>query len=350
MSQCIDIDGRKVGYGNPCFFIAEAGVNHNGKTEMAKLLIDVAQRAGADAVKFQTFNPEKLVSPGANKAEYQLQTTDRDETQMEMLQRLMLHPESYRELQSYCRNKGILFISTPFDDQSADFLADMAVPVFKISSGDINNWPFLEHVAGKGKPIILSTGMSRLSEVDEAVRVIRRSGCNQLLLLHCVSNYPAHPGDTNLRAMKTIKDAFQTPTGFSDHTPGNEVALAAVAMGACVIEKHFTLDKNLPGPDHRASLEPVELSALVKGIRIVESAMGSGLKEAAATEANTALSARKSLFAAYDLPAGTVLTEDMIAIRRPGDGLPPNMLSFVVKHTLRNEVKEGTILRLEMLS
>ena len=346
----IELYGRGIGASYPCFIIAEAGVNHNGSLEMARQLVDVAVQAGADAVKFQTFKAEKVVSPQAPKAAYQLQTTDTSESQLDMIKRLELSFDAFRELYAYCQDKGILFMSTPFDEESADLLDELGVPVFKIGSGEITNWPFLEYVACKGKPMILSTGMSYLSEVDEAVRVLRGAGCDQLVLLHCVSNYPADPADVNLRAMQTMATAFGVPVGYSDHTPGVEVAIAAVALGACVIEKHFTLDCNLPGPDHRASLEPSELAALVQGIRTVEAALGHGRKEPAVSEANTAAVARRSLVAAQDIPVGTVLSEELIAIKRPGTGLPPAMRSYLVGRTVRVPVAAGTLLTLEMLA
>ena len=331
------------------FIIAEAGVNHNGSLELAKQLVDIAAKAGADAVKFQTFKAEKVVTAGAPKADYQLQTTEESESQFDMLRRLELSHEQHRELLSYCRKQGIIFMSTPFDKGSADFLDELSVPVFKIGSGEITNLPFLEYVSRKGKPVILSTGMSYLSEVDEAVRVIRSAGCEQFVLVHCVSNYPADPIDVNLRAMHTMATAFQVPVGYSDHTLGIEVPMAAVALGACVIEKHFTIDRNLDGPDHLASLEPDELSAMVKGIRTVEAAMGHGRKEPAASEINTAAVARRSLIAARDIPVGSILTKDMIDIKRPGTGLKPALLLFLVGQTVKNSISAGTVFSLEML-
>ena len=349
-TKLIRIGNRAVGFGEPVFIIAEAGVNHNGDVELAKRLINVAAEAGADAVKLQTFKAERVVSATAPKAEYQLQTTDAVESQLDMLRRLELSLEAHRELQAYCQERGVLFMSTPFDEESADLLDELGVPVFKVGSGEITNWPFLEYVARKGKPIILSTGMSYLSEVDEAVRVIRDAGCDQLVLLHCVSNYPADPADANLRAMQTLAAAFGVPVGYSDHTLGIEVAIAAVALGACVIEKHFTLDRSLPGPDHRASLEPDELKSLVRGIRTVEAALGHGCKKPAASEANTAAVARRSLVAVQDIPAGTTLTEELIATKRPGTGLPPAMRPYLVGRTVRVSVPDGTLLKLEMLA
>jgi N,N'-diacetyllegionaminate synthase len=259
----VEIAGSAIGFGHPCFVIAEAGVNHNGDLDTALQLVDAAAAAGADAVKFQTFKADRMISVAAPKAEYQMQTTDASESQLDMVRTLELSPQAHRDLSAYSRERGLLFMSTPFDEESVDLLEELEVPVFKIGSGEITNLPFLEYIARKQRPIILSTGMSYLGEVDEAVKELRNAGCRQLLLLHCVSNYPAAPADANLRAMETMRMAFQVPVGYSDHTPGIEVSLAAVALGACAIEKHFTVDKNLPGPDHRASLEPSELAALI---------------------------------------------------------------------------------------
>lgn len=349
MVVSIKIAGRKVGPGHPCFIIAEAGVNHNGDIELAKQLIDAAVDAGADAVKFQTFKAENVVLKTAPKARYQEESTDLAESQYEMLKKLELTEQDFAELMNYCDQRGILFMSTPHDQESIDTLDDLGVEAFKVGSGDITNIPYLKHMARKGKPIILSTGMSYLSEVDEAVRVIQLAGNEQLILLHCVSNYPADPSDVNLRAMETMKKAFGVPIGYSDHTLGIEIPVAAVAMGACVIEKHFTLGRDLSGPDHKASLEPGELKAMVQGIRTVEKALGDGRKEPAASEANTAEVVRKSLVAARDIPKGTVLSQEWIAIKRPGTGLSPSMLEFIVGRTARESIPAGTLLRLEMV-
>lgn len=349
MTKAIKISDRLIGPHQPCFIIAEAGVNHNGDPALARKLVDVAADAGADAVKFQTFRAERIVSADAPKAEYQLQTTDKAESQLDMLRRLELPAEAHRELFECCRKRNILFLSTPFDEQSADFLEELGVAAFKIGSGDLTNLPFLTYVSGKGLPLIVSTGMSTLAEVEAAVEAIGAAGNRDVVLLQCVSNYPADAADVNLRAMQTMSAAFGVPVGYSDHTLGIEVAGAAVAMGACVIEKHFTLDRGLPGPDHRASLEPDEMKAMVAGIRKVESALGDGQKRPAASEANTAVVARKSLVAARDITAGTVLTEAMIAMRRPGTGLPPALLKHVIGRTLRTDVGAGTVLRMDML-
>jgi N,N'-diacetyllegionaminate synthase len=332
------------------FIIAEAGVNHNGSPAMAKRLVDAAAKAGTDAVKFQTFNARRLASAKAPKAQYQLRTTDARESQMEMLARLELSCESHRELQEYCKRQDIVFLSSPFDEGSSDFLENLGVELFKIPSGEITNIPFLSHIARKGLPIILSTGMATLSEVETAVRTLEKERNSNIVLLHCVSNYPAQPSDVNLRAMITMKETFQIPVGYSDHTEGIEVAIAAVALGARVIEKHFTLDRDLPGPDHRASLEPDELKTLVQSIRRVEASMGTGRKEPAPSEAESARAARKSIVAARDIPAGTILTEDDVAVRRPGTGLPPSLYSYIVGRTLRYAILEGTLISLDMLT
>ena len=350
MGNCISIGERVIGPGKPVFIIAEAGVNHNGSLELAKQLVDKAVEAGADAVKFQTFKAEKVVSSDAPKAAYQKSTTDPAESQLEMIRRLELPYEAFGELKTYCDRCGIMFMSTPFDDDSVDFLDSIGVPVFKIPSGEVVNHPFLEYVARKGRPLIMSTGMSYLSEVDEAVRVIDNTGNDQLVVLHCVSNYPADSADVNLRAMQTMATAFQVPVGYSDHTLGIEIPLAAVALGACVIEKHFTLDRGLPGPDHRASLEPAELKAMVQGIRKVEQALGDGRKAPALSEEDTRRVARRSLVAAHDILAGTVLTEEAIAIMRPGTGLPPALRQYVAGRRARIDISAGSLLSLEMLN
>jgi len=343
------IGERRVGVGEPVFIIAEAGVNHNGDLGLARQLIDVARTSGADAVKFQTFRADRIATAAAPKAQYQLRTTDSAESQFEMLRKLELSPAAHRELQAYARERGILFLSTPFDEESALLLAELDVPVFKISSGDLTNLPLLDAVARMGRPLILSTGMSNLEEVREAVETVRAGLCDELILLHCVSNYPADASDVNLRAMRTLADAFHVPVGYSDHTEGTAVALASAALGACVIEKHFTLDRNLPGPDHKASLEPIDLAEMIRGIRLVEAALGHGRKECAESERETALVARRSLTAARDIPAGTKLTREMIVARRPGTGLAPSLLPRLVGRTLKAPLAAGCLFSLEML-
>jgi len=348
-AMTVHIGGRAVGPGRPCFVIAEAGVNHNGDVAQAHRLVDAAVEAKADAVKFQTFSADRLASTTAPKAEYQQQTTDPAESQQEMLRRLELSASAHRELLEHCREKDLAFLSSPFDQACADLLEEMDVPAFKIPSGEITNLSYLKHIAAKGRPMVVSTGMANLSEVEAAVEAVRSVGEPGIVLLHCVSNYPADPADVNLRAMHTMQQAFGVPVGYSDHVPRNEVAFAAVALGACVVEKHFTLDHSLPGPDHKASLEPNELAALVEGVRMIERALGDGRKRPAASEADTAAVARKSLVAAHEIPAGTVLTEAMIAVKRPGTGLPPVMQPHLVGRTARETILADALLTLEML-
>jgi N-acetylneuraminate synthase len=344
----IKIGSRKVGSGEPVLVIAEIGVNHNGDVRLAQQLVDLAAAAGADAVKVQTFTAAGLVTPTSPKAVYQTETTSATESQLEMLRGLELSEDAHWELKQHCHRAGLMFLSTPFDSAAADLLEQLDVPAFKISSGDVTNLPLLEHVAGKGRPIILSTGMSNIEEVADAVKAIRNAGCEQLVLLHCVSNYPASVSDVNLRAMQTMAEAFRVPVGYSDHTTGIDISIAAVALGACVIEKHFTLDRNLPGPDHRASLEPDELRALIQGVRRVEAALGDGQKVPADSELDTARVARRSLVAAENIYAGTRILREMIAAKRPGTGLSPTKLSVIVGRTALVDIVAGSMLTTEM--
>ncbi len=349
MRAAIQIGDHWVGPGRPCYLIAEAGVNHNGAFERACRLVDAARAAGADAVKFQAFRADRLVTRAAPKAAYQRTTTGAAENQYEMLKRLELDDDAQRELARYCAARGIPFLATPFDEASADLLEALNVPAFKIGSGDLTNLPLLAHVARKGKPLIVSTGMADLDEVRAAVETIGRAGGPPLILLHCVSNYPADPAVVNLRAMATLAREFDVPVGYSDHTLGLDVPLAAVALGACVIEKHFTLDRNLPGPDHQASADPTELAALAQAIRRVESALGDGRKRPAPAEADTAAAARRSLVAARAIKAGAILAAGDIALRRPGTGLPPARLAQVLGCRARVAIPAGTLLQMEML-
>lgn len=349
MVNPLQIGSRSIGPGQPCFVIAEAGVNHNGDAALAHQLVDVAADAGADAVKFQTFKADQLVTAQAPKANYQKQTTSATESQLQMLKRLELTREMHVDLIAHCQRRNILFLSTPFEETSADELIGLGLKLLKVPSGEITNLPFLSHVAKKRVSVILSTGMASLGEVEQAVSVFHAEKNPNLALLHCVSTYPAAPADCNLRAMRTMEAAFGLPVGFSDHTAGIEVALAAVALGAGIIEKHFTLDRNLPGPDHHASLEPRELRDLVQGIRTVEQALGDGQKNRKASEQNTAEVARKSIVASRAIPKATILDSGMLAIRRPGTGLPPAMLSQVIGRTTRQAIAGGSLISLEML-
>lgn len=305
------------------FIIAEAGVNHNGNLETALQLVDAAAAAGADAVKFQTFSAAKLVTARAEKAEYQQKLTGKDESQYAMLKRLELDDAAHLQIIERCSARQIMFLSTPFDEDSADLLLRLGVETLKIPSGEITNLPFLRHLAGKGKPLILSTGMASLAEVAAAVETIAAVGNPPLTLLHCVTEYPAPADQINLRAMDTLRQAFHLPVGYSDHTDGLSVPLAAVGRGASVIEKHFTLDRNMEGPDHRASLEPPELASLVRGIREVEAALGDGIKRAAPCELGNRSIIRKSLVAVCPITRGEPLTVENTAIRRPATGISP---------------------------
>lgn len=331
------------------FVIAEAGVNHNGSAALAVRLVDAAADAGADAVKFQTFRAEELASASAPKAAYQKARGGRG-SQLDMLKRLELSPEAHRRALARARRRGIRFLSTPFDEASADFLASLGVPLFKLPSGELTNHPLLRHVARKRRPVILSTGMSTLAEVRDAVRVLRGAGCRDLTLLHCVSNYPADPKDSNLRAMATMADAFRLPVGWSDHTPGAATAVAAVALGAAVVEKHFTLDKTLPGPDHAMSLDPRELKAYVASLREAAAALGDGVKRPRPSEAPIRRVARRSLVLRAGLPKGARLRASDLTAKRPGTGLPPSRLASVVGRRLRRAVPADRPLREEDLA
>jgi len=348
VSRELNFGKRVVGSGHPAYVIAEAGVNHNGELDLAFKLVDAAVAAGADAVKFQTFIASEVITADAAKAEYQKTTTGEQESQLEMVKRLELSFGDFHKLKIYCDDQGITFLSTPFDSKSVDFLAGLGVVAFKISSGDLTNDPLLRHVAAQKRPVILSTGMSDLDEVRDALAVIKAAGNDDVVLLQCVTNYPAAPEDINLRAMLSMQSAFDVNVGFSDHTLGIEVPLAAVALGACVIEKHFTLDKNFAGPDHRASLEPHEFKAMVEGIRKVEASLGNGHKGPAASEASNAAVARRSIVAARDISTGTMVTPAEIAFKRPGTGMPPRMADQLLGKTARVNVPAGSLLELEM--
>lgn len=339
---------EKVVAGGRVFIIAEAGVNHNGRLDLAFDLVDAAVGTGVDAVKFQTSKVELGMSRFAQKAKYQLETTNANESQIEMIRRLELSYDATKKLSDYCEKRGITFISTPFEEESADFLYALGVPFYKIGSGELTNLPFLEYVAKKGKPIVLSTGMSFLSEVEDAVNTISNAGCKELALLHCISNYPAEDKDVNLMAMITLKQVFNLPVGYSDHTVGYEISLAAVVLGAGIIEKHFTLDKNLPGPDHLASLEPDELKRMVESIRRVEKSLGDGVKRPATSEFNVKCVARKSLVAACDIQPRTIITKSHIVIKRPGTGLAPGDFKTLLGKKARVFIPEDTVLDLDM--
>lgn len=342
MVSAVRIGDRNVGPGEVCYIIAEAGVNHNGDLKLAKQLVDVAVEAKADAVKFQTFKAERVARADAPKAEYQEQTTGRAESQLEMIKSFELPPEAFGALQSHCRHRGITFLSTPYDHESVDLLDSLGVPAFKIASAEMVNLPMLRYIARKGRPIFMSTGMSDLGEVESSVRAVWSCGNRQLVLLHCVSNYPAKLEEVNLRAMGTLAQAFQVPVGYSDHTLGIEVALASAALGACVIEKHFTLDRAMPGPDHRASLDPAGLAAMVAGIRTVELAMGNGIKTPADSEKANQAVMRRGLYARRSLNPGEVLQEEDLIALRPAKGLSPQFIDQIAGRKLRRRLSSGS--------
>lgn len=312
--------------------IAEAGVNHNGNYEMALRMVDEAKRAGADYVKFQTAKPELVISTFAPKAEYQKETTGDGESQLEMCKAIHLPLTDYKPLKDYCDKVGIGFMSTPFDLVSIDVLEPLDMDYYKIPSGEITNLPYLRKIAAKGRPVIMSTGMSELPEIEAAIKVLEDGGLKreQIILLHCNTQYPTPMADVNLRAMLDIRDSLHVRVGYSDHTQGIEVPIAAVAMGAEVIEKHFTLDKTLPGPDHKASLEPQELKATVDAIRNIEQALGDGHKHVSDSERPNIIVARKSIVAARDIKKGEILTDDNITVKRPGNGVSPMLWDEVI--------------------
>ncbi|TCS72475.1 N-acetylneuraminate synthase [Sulfuritortus calidifontis] len=335
------------------FVIAEAGVNHNGDERLALQLVDAAARCQADAVKFQTFKADKLVRRGADKAEYQKRTTGAGD-QYSMLKVLEISEALHRRLVGRCNEVGIEFMSTPFDEESADFLVDLGIKRIKIPSGELTNHPFLAHLAAKNLPLILSTGMSTLEEIQEAVEVIRAareqrglSGqlSDVLTILHCTSNYPTALENVNLRAIPTLIDTLHLPVGYSDHTEGIMVSVAAVAAGAVVIEKHFTLDRGLPGPDHTASLEPGELAELVARVREIERAMGSGLKRPTESELAVRELVRRSVTLVRRVRGGQMITRDDLALLRPGNGIPPKQLEIVIGRRAARDIEEGTTLQ-----
>ena len=321
------------------FIIAEAGVNHNGSIELAKKLIDVAVEAGVDAVKFQTFKADKLVSKFAEKADYQKQTTSINETQYEMIKKLELDENAHRILISYCKEKKIMFLSTPFDHDSIELLNSFQMAIFKIPSGEITNLPYLRHIGSLGKEVILSTGMANLSEVQDALEVLIKAGTlkEKISVLHATTEYPCPIGEVNLRAMQTIKAALGVKVGYSDHTQGIEMPIAAVAMGACVIEKHFTLSRAMEGPDHKASLEPNELKAMVQAIRHIEQALGDGVKRPSESERKNIPVVRKSILASRPIEIGESFSDSNLIVKRPGNGISPMRWDEIIgKKATRN--------------
>ena len=329
------------------FIIAEAGVNHNGSIKLAKKLIDVAVEAGVDAVKFQTFKASNLVSKDAKKAEYQSKNMkDNDDSQYNMLKKLELDVDTHKELMSYCNSKNIMFLSTPFDHDSIKLLNNLGLEIFKIPSGEITNLPYLRHIGSLNKKVILSSGMADIGEIEDALDVLIEAGTlkENITVLHANTMYPTPMEDVNLKAMVTIGNTFDVNYGYSDHTLGIEVPTAAVAMGASVIEKHFTLDKTMEGPDHKASLEPDELKAMVKSIRNIEIALGSSIKKPSISETPNITVARKSIVAKKDIKKGEILTEDNLTIKRPGNGISPMQWDEIIGTIAHKDYKEDELI------
>jgi N,N'-diacetyllegionaminate synthase len=345
----IKIDCKLVGDGEPVFVVAEAGVNHNGSIVLAKRLVDAAKNAGADAVKFQTFKTEKVVTEYAKKADYQ-KSAGSNESQYEMLRKLELKNERFTELFDYAKKKGIIFLSSAFDKESVDLLNNLGVSAFKVASGEITNFPLLRYIAGKKKPIILSTGMSTIHEISEALKIIRKEGVQDIILLHCVTSYPARKEDINLRVIETLRRKFKLPIGFSDHTLGPVVSIAAVALGAVLIEKHFTLDRNLSGPDHSMSMQPNELKEMIAAIHEAKKALGTGVKRLTEDEKKTKKIARRSVVAKVSIRKGTIITESMLDTKRPGTGIDPRRMNLIVGKRTRQDIARDELITFKKLA
>lgn len=331
---------------NKVLIIAEAGVNHNGSFENAKKMIDIAFDSGADIVKFQTFKAEKTISKFAEKAEYQKENTGNTESQLEMVKKLELSFENFKELKEYSEEKGIIFISTPFDFESIDFLNNIGMNIWKIPSGEITNLPYLRKVSKVAKKVIISTGMSEINEIRDALKILKENGVEEISILHCNTEYPTPMKDVNLRAMQTIKKEFNLEVGYSDHTLGIEVPIAAVALGAKIIEKHFTIDKNMVGPDHVASLNPEELKSMVVSIRNIEKALGSKDKIISESEFKNKAIARKSIVANNDIKKGEIYTEYNLATKRPGNGISPMKWDEIIGKKAIRDFKEDELIEI----
>jgi len=330
------------------FIIAEAGVNHNGSVDIAKRLVDAAAEAGADAVKFQTFKAELLISKYAPKADHQKKITNKDESQLEMLKKLELDVDAHKELIKHCKKRGIIFLSSPFDLMSVDLLYELGLQIFKIPSSEITDLPYLRKIGRLNKKVIMSTGMADLGEIEDALDVLMAAGTKKenITVLHCNTGYPTPIEDVNLMAMLTIKEAFNVNVGYSDHTLSIEVPIAAVALGARVIEKHFTLDKKMEGPDHKASLEPDELKAMINAIRNVEVSLGDGIKKPSKSEIKNMSIVRKSIVASRDIRCGETFTEDNVAVKRPGTGINPMRWDDIIGKKAKRDFKKDEIIEI----
>ena len=336
--KTIQIANSNIGYKHPIFIIAEAGVNHNGDIKIARKLVEEAKKCGANCLKFQTFKAEQVVTQNAPKAKYQLKTTDPTESQFEMLKKLELPLDSYTDLIKYCNKHDIIFLSTPYSEDDVDFLVDIGVPAFKLASICVAEPQFIQYVARKGKPVILSTGMAELQEVRDAVNAFYDTGNKDLILLQCTTNYPSRLEDANLHAMVTMHDTFGSLVGYSDHTQDDTACIVSVGLKATVIEKHFTLDKNLPGPDQSSSYDPIEFTRLVRNIRNAETTLGSYNKEPCVIEKKNALGMRRSIVAKKNIKRGTTITKDMITCKRPATGIKPNFILDIVGRVAKNDI------------
>ncbi len=341
MQEVFKIGDRAVGLGQPAFITAEIGLNHNGDPEMAKRMIKAAAEAGVDAVKFQVFRAESFISGDIAKSKYQKARTDSDETLFEMWHRLELSTETLHELSDYARSQGVPFYASAFDSQSADVLAELGVPAFKVASGEVTNLPLLREVAKKQLPMLMSVAMASVDEIKTALDTISHTGNKRVAILHCVANYPARLEDANLKRIEKLRQTFALPVGYSDHTTSVWAPAAAVALGAVFLEKHFTLDKNLPGTDHMLSADPLEMKTIVDGVRAVEAALGSDKLELLETEREVRVLARRGLVATRAISAGAVITNDMVAAKRPATGIEPAQLENVIGRTARRDIAGG---------
>ncbi len=347
-----NIENKIIGDDHPLFFIAEAGVNHNGSIDMGKELIDIAANCGADAVKFQSFITEEIITKNAPKSTYHIETTGGDSNQswFDLLKTQEMSKEMHIELIDYCKKKNIIFLSTPYDEKSADLLDKLNVAAFKIASTDTNNLPFLSYVAKKGKPMIISTAMTSMDEVIEAAECIKQYGLDDLAVLQCTGNYPSEVSESNLKVIQSYKKQLKCIVGYSDHTPHLTNASIATALGAKIYEKHFTIDKKLPGPDHRMSLDPSELNETIKTIRLAEVALGSDEKEVLDSELENRLKLRKSIIALIDINEGKIINEGMVAVMRPGNGISPKHINKVIGKKALLDISSGTPISMEMIN
>lgn len=349
MKQEIRIGSQIISNQSPVFIIAEAGVNHNGNLDMARRLIEEAASCGADCIKFQTFKAERVVTTSAPKAKYQLGTTDKTESQLDMLRKIELKPEHHSELKLYAEKLGLIFLSTPYNFEDIDLLENIGVLAYKVASGQIVEHPFLRKIAKTGKPIFLSTGMATLAEIDNALRSIHDEGNDRVVLLQCTTNYPSRIEDANLRVLQTFRSVFGCLVGYSDHTIGIESAITSVALGARVIEKHFTLDKNLPGPDHSSSMIPEELKSLVNQIHMTEASLGSAQKEPIEIEKENSIGMRRSIVASRNIQKGEMITADNITFKRPATGLSPRFYDIILGKRAIKDISYDELLQMEMI-